>query len=1471
MRFQDLWAVRQLLLVLAEELRSVRIEPAGLEGEGVDLVVTQHDGTIEYQQCKRSRYIGKWSIRALENEGVISTIRDRLQDNRYAIFRFVSADPAPELKDLCESAQRSLDAESFLHDQATASKDRQKALESFSRALKLELTRNEDLIQVHNFLRRTSATLVADDSATLRDLRSYARFWVDGNPDGVLSALESYVKQSLRNSITAAVIENFLQNSGFYLRVLARDSRILPAVHQLQETFEQSLQHQLVRGMLLPREEADQLFDLLTTKEGPTFIAVHGPAGVGKSGVLLALTQRLQLEGILHLPLRLDRQRPGGSTRQFGDHLGLPESPTHCLAAAADQGSGVLVLDQLDALRWTGSQAAEAIDTCRELVKEAIQFPNLKIVACCRSFDLENDPQIRGWVEQQHAAKLPVGRLSEETVKKVVAGTGIVPERISHGQIDLLRTVQHLRVWEQTVKVTGNTVDFATDQELLDAFWKSRLVEAERMGASAVAVQEAVDAVVFYMDKNATLAAPRRLLFGRGCVEDALLSLQVFTLTDSSITFSHQMYLDHQLAHWLLRRIDEGETVARWLTASHQSLFRREQLRLILGLLRQERSRRYTDTLHDLLALPDVRFHLKQVVLQFLGQVEDLRPAEIDLVASLFEEEEWREHVIVEIFYAHPAWVDALGGHFLANWLGSDEWKQERALRIIRSVIEERGEFCSSLLAPFVSRGADWIRRVEAVLRRDPAKDSSESFKLRVRLAEMGVRSEYLDWSGLGGPLLDRLVQLLTAVLSGLKGKEDASRPSSSLLHGLEKVAVSDVSLEALEDAWAALLPAAAEFLGPAGYAKSGFIVSSFVHDSLKTIALVERSNVPLGELLLLEALPQIDTTLAADRALEWLMSSPHRLRLRWSSSDLPWKKSQSAVEKLTQICSPGLRTSFERFLIAYKEPSLYQAMEWRHQAMLFPKQDQPRFHAWVLTQPSPMGETAYHLLSFLPKEQLSESGSRRLCELQRKFNSVDEIFFSGWGKDLVGSGSRIPQERLNKLSDRTWLDIIANNKAGTFGSDLQTATVQEPGRFTRLALSFSADSNPQYFRAVLQGLATDSKSNAEGEDATLEEMEALLALPSINAEPGLAAAVAWLIAHHPQLNWGPSTLRLLGSIATDHPDPGVGELRLYGGGNREDWGPENLVDNALNCTRGAATFAIGKLLFDDKKRLPLLSEAIERLVLDPHPAVRSEVFECCLAILRVSPERSIAWALQAAEGHEALLACSTFDRFLLFASQNYPDKIEPTINQMLVSRREDVACVGARHAVALYLLFGRMERAVRDCIHGANAWRVGSAQVAAAFSNTPEYHNQARAILAELMNDDEEKVLEACAGALHDATLDLFADSPEFLNMYAGSMAFRRHPTILLSHLKDHPGSLIPCTRCIFEVCRSMANSGRHEREKSFWEVDYYLSPVLLRLYEQAPEGSPVLEQCLDAWDLLLSAHAASAVSLTKKWEGES
>jgi len=992
MRFQYLWAVRQLLLLLAEELRSAQIEPAGIEGEGVDVIVELPDGRLEYQQCKRSyRQAGKWTLAALKGKGVLAAIGARLRVDREATFRLVSIDSAPELRELAETARNSRDPDSF-RNQVQTSQGRQKAFLELCGALGLDPSAPRELAEAQDLLQRTYVTQVGDDEEALRELQSLARPYVDGDPLSVISVLESWARRTLRRLITVAEVEPFLTSQGFQPRVLSRDSRILPAVKRLQERFEGSLESQLVGGRLLARQETDRLLELLEQESGPRFIAVHGLAGVGKSGVLLDLADRLKARRIPYLPLRLDRQRPGATPRQFGESLDLEESPALCLDAIAGDAGGVLLLDQLDALKWTGAEASTAFETCRQMVKEAMLRKGLRVVACCRTFELENDPQIRSWIEHDQARKLRVDRLSPQTVREVVSSLGADADALSGRQVDLLRTILLLRTWEETVRTSHGVPEFQGERELLDAFWESRLLEAERMGVAWTTLQQVVDEVVDYLDQHNTLVVPRRLFHGRPRVKEVLLSLNVLSQDGSTIQFCHQTYLDHQLAHMLMRRIDAGETdILEWLTSAHQDLYRRDQVKLVLGLLRDERFDSYLATVRGLIESTEIRFHLKQLVLQFLGQIEAPEVGETDLVLSLLDQERWQEHVIADVLQGHPPWFEAAEQTgFVRRWLDGEDRMRDAALNLIRSVAEQRGDLCHQLLAPLVERGGDWTHHVANALPRAPAEDSGALFELRVRLAEEGVRWSFLDWRGLGGSNLPRLVLLLRALLARVRGEEPDRR--GGFLHGVEGAELGESSFDDLLAAWRELVPVAAEAMGfdsgretrPIGMSFSKHDHGWWTHlreflrklaaelirrEPLSLMGLVDEQPGELGELLIVEALVHLDRAEAADRALEWLMSKPDRLRLRWTSLDRPWKVAASAIEELTKCCSDAAFSSIERFLIEFKEPDLGSSFQFRHEARLSPPEGQQRFQDWALREPSHAGETAYHLLPRLKSD----------------------------------------------------------------------------------------------------------------------------------------------------------------------------------------------------------------------------------------------------------------------------------------------------------------------------------------------------------------------------------------------------------------------------------------------------------------------------------------------------------------------
>jgi len=1513
MRFQHLWAVRQLLLLLAEELRSVRIEPAGIEGEGLDLIVLLPDERREFQQCKRSyRNTGKWTLRALEVEGVLRTIGSRLREDREASFRLVSLDSAPDLRELSDAARASLDPVSFYRDQIKASQQRGRAFDDFCRAVQIDGHRPKDIAEARDLLARTFTELTGDDDGALRDLRSIARYWIDGDAGAAVAALESFAQKSLRLPLTTDDVERHLRSMGFQSRALVRDPRIHPSIRQLRGRFESSLSTQLIGGQLLPRDEATLLMQFVTDDLAPRFMVLHGPAGVGKSGVLLDFTRRLSRQGISFLPIRLDRQRPSGTTRHFGQSLGLPDSPALCLHALSCRRRAILVLDQLDALRWTGGDAAAALETCRELVSESLRYPNLRVVACCRTFDLETDPQIRGWIEHDEARRVCVERLSEETVQQIVFSSGTDHGTLSSRQLDLLRTIQHLRAWEEIIKICDGPVEFHSGPELIDQFWKTRLQEAQRMGLEPSAVQRATNRIVDFMDKQGTLVAPQRLLRGKPDIENALCSLNVISMSDGDLSFCHQIYLDHQLAHLLLRRFDEGETTLEdWLTGSHQGLYRREQLRLVLAMLREERFDDYLREVQQLLSSGDVRFHLKQVILEFLGGVVDPHQGERQLALQLLNDEQWREHVVLDVLYGHPRWFEIADEYgIIADWLRGDDHTRDRALGLIRSVVEELGDRCQTHLASLAKQGEEGARQAASALPTAPAADSPSLFELRLKLAEGGLGDAYLDWSGLGGKNLPRLVRLLSSILRRQNdGQQNRilERSNEPDLQGISEIDFKENSFSDLRAAWDELLLLAAKVLGHRiDEDQVDLIEHSSWRSDLRELlrrlaagllardaqAAMDCSDVnanPLADLLILEALSQVDELPVADRAIKWLMAKPSRLRQRWTRSNLPWEVAKRTTEQLTRQCSAEACASFEHFLLEHRDRRLGNSLRRRHKWLLSPRDEEPRFAKAVLARPSPEGETAFHLISTIPSNRRSRAGTRRFQELQRKFEGVGEIYFSGRGKVQGGwVGSPLPTDRLSSLSDRTWLRIIQNNSVNrpgtsryrdnrieestpeTFSSDLQSASAREPGRFARLALRLPPKANPLYIRAIISGLRAESRKKEAIEDATVVELEAILALPQVKQDISLAKDLAWLVDSRADLDWGPSTVSAIAEIATAHPDPAPEELHVLGGG-WEKWGPESLVTNALNCSRGAATFAIAKLVLAHPRLLPDLVEAIGRIVTDPHPAVRAAVFACCLATLRHDSEAANTWALRAAEGHEALLACSTFDRFLRFACGRHPERMEKMLLRMLTSPRDDVVFVASRHATALYLVHGQMEEVITEFTRGIVPQRRGAAQVAAALMDRREYHQNARAILVELMDDDSDEVLSECAEAFRDTSMDLFAEAPDFLEAYASSRAFIQQPTLLLRRLHDYTGSLVPFAHCVLSVCRSLSeshgNNVEQNRQRS-WGADHYLPPILLRLYDQASNESKVRELCLDAWDNLLRSRVVSAFSLMRKLE---
>ena len=141
------------------------------------------------------------------------------------------------------------------------------------------------------------------------------------------------------------------------------------------------------------REETEKCLELI--REGVS-VVIHGNAGIGKSGCTENLISRLKRENITYLAIKLDRNMPVGNSEIWAKELGFPASISYCINAVAPNDSAVLILDQLDALRWTQAHSSDALMICTQVINEIRQLNKerkhpISLAFVCRTYDLNND------------------------------------------------------------------------------------------------------------------------------------------------------------------------------------------------------------------------------------------------------------------------------------------------------------------------------------------------------------------------------------------------------------------------------------------------------------------------------------------------------------------------------------------------------------------------------------------------------------------------------------------------------------------------------------------------------------------------------------------------------------------------------------------------------------------------------------------------------------------------------------------------------------------------------------------------------------------------------------------------------------------------------------------------------------------------------------------------------------------------
>lgn len=1528
--FERLWVVGLALEVVEGDATSIKWEELGPEGLGVEFTVRRPDDTREKHQCKiENRNEAKWTATRLAP--VLKNAKIHLESDPSIRFVFVSRDPVRVIGGLAARAHNcDDDARDFLG-HCLASNEDQTEYQSLCASWGLDPTDESDARTAMALLRRMDFEGGIWDRSERRRLYRHAETVVDGKGKEVVTFLGRFLEEKLGNTFRSDELRNVLREHDFPPLNLSHNPRVPEGVERRQRHFRSALESHLIGAKILSRPEPKQLVERMLAPGGARLLFVTGDAGSGKSGVLLDAARLLDEQAVPYLPIRLDTHYPDTSVPAYSkERLELPASPGACLRTLADGRRAVLIIDQLDAVRWTSANSDLGWELCKEIIDETLRSTNISAVVAGRTVDLDDDPRIKRWREDKKKGQgvdvqgFRVGRMPEDVVASVVERYRVAFGSLPSREKDLLSNAQNLQLWWRLAE-DGNVGKFSSRAGLLRAYWHHYREKAVReYGVTIEDVNRLLAGLVAFMDENGRLDAPNTLVDSYGPAGDALRGLGIFDRTDGTTRFAHQSYLDYLTIERVFQRALRGEvTPIEWLRGHHQSLFRRDQVRFLLQLLRDEAPELYLGFLQDIFFGEGVRFHIQHLALAMLAQADPPTDGEHEFIKRLWTEEPWHLHVLERVLAGHAPWLDRLtdDGTIPAMLASEDETQRHETLFLCYRSAEAAPEWFERVLAPYWDLGdPEWAELIGPRLAHDAEHDTPTVFGWRLARVRAGAdHPEFYNAERLASKVPTRAISYLAAIAEGLISNVERAAAGDER----RRVEVDSERFKNLLGAceahprlaWDCLLPvyaravAAEEALQEGGFSAAGYFVQdsarqiiSLLHDFLMTsgstllqseggpflaelTTLGQAPAMPHARRLAVDMLATVPGDLADD-AVACFLSVESPLDIHASPESMqrtddltPQGPAISACRALGGACSLVALQRIERAVLAFHADYERRSVERQLELM---RDGRWRGH------PNHYGLPQYALLLALPEDRLSNEGARALRMWRGKFGELRRYRDTG-PMEALPVVSPIPSDKAKFVSDDVWVQIVNGEWTGrrsewreakdgkyveacpsNFASSLERAGKLNPGRYVRLGLRFPADAQEPYYSALLRVAAVAVPSKEADESwaaAPVEDVEALIAHIGAKENTEIAKGISRVVGDRSGVPWSDATLALLREYARHHPHP-----------DGSSW-PDSFEDQgnirplemtALNSVRCSAIRAASQLLWAHPYLLDWAKELAEGVIEDPHPAVRAASFDLAYAIGKHDLDLALSLMVRAHEGtSDAILSIQRGPHLILYLWRRDAE-LAPVFERALASSDEKTVELVAYWTTVGSTLDSLYTEMANRAASGPTAARVG---VVRALVDIAHHHDEHRAAcldrLAGFLEDEDEKVLDAADRIFRrDGFLDA-DEAPGFAERFARSAAFRRDPNSLLHQLSGFEGSLIPYADAIETSVAQLSGPLASETQSianRHGMAGRDIATILLRLYQQSEDDADLKRRCLDHWDALLRARVGTGQDVLRK-----
>lgn len=1162
-RYERNCIIKSILDVADEKISSCMFEGLGEDERATDIIVTNFDGTRKYIQCKH-RYGSNdnWTFSGLKSYDLLKRWKFHLDRDKNITVSLESPIPFTRLNDLIAKAKNNNgDVKIFYNEQIKRSNETYNDFKKYCNELELDCSNINDVQKAMNYLRRTEIEDISDNSINKLLFMHIKLLFIGDEEDHYEKILNLVCNGDIMGTeIDIHFLHTFFKSNNMILNNLSNSSHDFENIERLNKNFKDSIK--LIKGNFIDRKE---LKDIIININEEKSIIITGKSGYGKSGIINGVIDYLENDKYQYLALRLDKTTPEHNSLEWSKNLGFNTYLSVVLDKFSTDKKCVLILDQLDALRWTAVHNRNSLDVCNTVIEEIKNInigrkDKISIIIACRTFDFENDTSIRKIVEEDNSMweRIDIGSLSDDVVENIV---GSEYNNYNSKLKQLLKIPSNLFVFME-LKKDDNITQIRTTCDLISKWWKQIKKEGERHGITERDLSDLKETIVTKMNELNKISLPTFLLNRYTNSVEFLLSKSFLMQSDSTVAFAHQSLLDYFLVEKMIERYLEGETIETIIGDYDKQLpNKRYQLQMFVERIYEIDDKKFLECVDSIINSEKIRVYMKYVAFEILGTLTNLSDITKQYIITNYNKKDFFDIYVNTVFMNHQEMIDLLiTNNVFEKWINNPLTKKH-VINLLKSINYYINEIECNFIKKHIIINEQLDKELYSVFPIDMTYDTNELFELRLEIYnkfnEMLIDT-YLNLDELlkyNEPRAIKYIEYLGKHLNTNK-KHNIKYRNNYIINYDDKNKI--IENEMIIDKLLPLIPKDLGRYELYDWEDDGNIemnmpriiitlikkaTQNMVKQNPSKLWIIYKDytnkgyNIP-NELILygILCLPKEE----ANKVFEYLFDDINKNCFEYTSNN---DQSISMLKKITEKFIENADQETVNFIIKniinYKPRDIIEKCK---QCIEAKKQDFSSANYMSF-----WGDFQYEMLNVIPDKYLNKENMQLKMILDRKF-SIRKYSIYDMGRlkmrDIISPIAN------NKISLKNWLDILTNktitNKHSTkydenkkafvdsslyeFQSSLSLYIEKEPEAFIDLFVNNSSCIRSEYVYTLYNSL---SYSNVENK-VSIDKFELLFQTFKYKNNYEYASLICEIISRKNETGWHDKTIKMLLEIYED-------------------------------------------------------------------------------------------------------------------------------------------------------------------------------------------------------------------------------------------------------------------------------------------------------------------------------------------------